>query len=48
MDQHFELPDNDRLYSYVVEGKLPEPVLIDSKKYGAGKFKGFNGHIQSW
>jgi hypothetical protein len=48
MEQHFTIPDEDGLYSYVVDGKLPEPVLIHKARYGAGKFKGFNGRVQTW
>lgn len=48
MEIYSKIPKIDGLYSYVVTGKLPEPVLIDVKKYGEGKFKAFNGRTQSW
>jgi hypothetical protein len=48
MGMYSEIPSIEGLYAYVVNGKLPEPVLIDSNRYGESKFKGFDGRIQSW
>lgn len=42
------IPDTDGLYWYIVPGKKPEPVEIDSARYGSGRFAGFNGRKQSW
>jgi hypothetical protein len=48
MERHLTIPNADGLYWYCIPGKKPEPVLIDSDRYGEGKFRGFNGRVQNW
>ncbi|WP_323946680.1 hypothetical protein [Aeromonas hydrophila] len=51
MEKFTEIPNIDGLFWYyeLVKGEVKvEPVLIDQERYGSGKFKGFNGRLQSW